>query len=356
MGGVPRQVVRAGLHFLPAVAFLLGAAAVTAPAAVPPERPVSFGGWVAEFKDDFRQIRAHPGVFDSVSLFYYGVTCTGHAVLTGPAPHADEIAFLRAHRIKVFATSASPGGTCFEAFTGTKGDQVIADYVAECARWGFDGVDLDYEAMDKTWRAEYTVFVRRLAAALHAMSPPRLLAVTVQDFPAAADEASMAFDYEALGAAADQVRVMLYDYSFDRPGPIMPHGWYENDLAFAASHIPKGKFIAALPWYGRDWTENGPDHEDLFWGNTEKDTGLDGLKTVIARYHVKPEWDDVSGEFHFTYTKDGKRHEVWMPEPRKFSWMVQAALNAGASGIYVWHLAYPHPDVWKVLADRLGLK
>ncbi len=338
------------------LALLAAHPGAAAPAKAVPDAPPTFGGWAAEFKDDFRQIHAHPGVFDSVSLFYFSVTCSGHAIMTGAQPHRDEIAFCKVHHIKVFATSASPGSACFDAIEGTKGDQIIADYVKVCEEYGFDGIDLDYEAMDKSWRASYTVFVTRLAAALHAMTPPRLLAATVQDFPNANDEASMAFDYEALGRVADQVRVMLYDYSYDKPGPLMPHGWYEDDLAFAASHIPKGKFIAALPWYGRDWEAGGPDHEDLFWGNTEKDTGLDGMKATIRKYHATPEWDDVSGEYHFTYTKSGKLHEVWMPEPRKFSWMVQAALDAGAARVYVWNLGYPHPDQWKVLKDRLHLQ
>jgi len=342
-----RVVLAAGLLAGPA---MIGWTAAPVSSTLVEPKP-TFGAWVAEFKDDFKQLHAHPEAFDSVSLFYFSVTCSGHVLMGGAQPHTAEIAFCKAHHIKAFGTSASPPGGCFDAISGAKGDQVIADYVRFCEEIGLDGIDLDYEAMDKTWRPQYTVFVIRLGAALKAMNPPRLLSVTVQDFPSASDEASMAFDYEALGKVADQVRVMLYDYSYDKPGPIMPHGWYEDDLAFAASHIPKGKFIAALPWYGRDWTENGPDHEDLFWENKEKDTGLDGLQAVISKYHVKPEWDDVSGEYHFDYKKDGKVHHVWMPDPRKFSWMAKAALDAGASGFYVWYLAYAHPDNWKVLNE-----
>ncbi len=309
----------------------------------------SFGAWVPDRTEGVRQIKRHAKDLSSVSLFYYSASPTGGVGMAGEPEDTALIAWLKTHRIQVFATIGGTPPVLPEAYQGASATRLVAGLVEKAERFGYDGIDLDLEGMNSTSRSDYTAFVTLLASRLHAMTPPRRLAVTVQDFPGAEDEQTMAFDYAALGAVADEIRVMCYDYSWDKPGPLMPRDWYARILRFASATIPKGKFIAALPWYGRDWVAGGPDHEDLLWGQREQETGLDGFKVLIDRYNVKPVWDESGGEFHFSYTKEGKAHDVWMPDPKKFRWMADEALAAGAAGIYVWHLAYPHPGVWRTV-------
>lgn len=325
---------------------LVAAVGLGLPSAAP---AVSFGAWVPDRTEGVAQIRAHARDLDSVSLFYYGVTVTGGVALAGEPEDRALIGRLRRQRILVFATIGGTPPILPDAYRGANAGRLVANLADKAASFGYDGIDLDFEGINSESRSDYTAFVTTLAATLHDMAPRRSLSVTVQDFPNAADEKTMAFDYAALGAVADEIRVMCYDYSYDTPGPLMPHEWYEGILKFASSTIPKGKFIAALPWYGRDWVNGGPDHEDLLWSQRVNPSGLDGFKVLINRYRVKPVWDEPGGEFHFSYTKEGKAHDVWMPDPRKFTWMTDQALAAGAAGIYVWHLAYPHPDVWPVV-------
>ena len=161
------------------------------------------------------------------------------------------------------------------------------------------------------------------------------------DFPSAADEAGGPFDYLVLGRIADEVRVMLYDYSCDAPGPIMPRDYFADELAFARSRIPKDKFIAALPWYGRDWCG----------GHTEDLTGISDLGDLPAG--VTPVWREPEGELALSFTRDGKRHDAWLPDPRKFSWMVDEVRKAGASGIYVWHLGCASPDYLELVRKKV---
>lgn len=312
-------------------------------------RAATFGAWIPDFTEGVAQMKAHAKDLTSVSLFYYGVTVTGGVVNANKPEDPALIGWARKRGIKVFATIGGTPPILPAAYQGENAARLVAALCGKAERFEFDGIDLDLEGINSASRADYTAFVDRLNTALKAMKRPRLLAVTVQDFPNAEDEATMAFDYAALGRIADEVRVMCYDYSYDKPGPLMPHEWYSNILTFASSRIPKGKFIAALPWYGRDWVAGGPDHEDLLWSQRAKESGLDGFQVLMKRYRITPAWDEEGGEFHFSYTKDGQPHDVWMPEARKFAWMADEALKAGVAGIYVWHLAFPHPETWKTV-------
>jgi len=314
---------------------------------------MTFGAWFPDFRDDFTSFQRNYRSFDSVSLFYYGVTVTGAVVGASHPEHPGMIAWAKDHGVKVFATIGGTPPTLPGGYTGVNGEKCVADLVALCAKFGYDGVDVDFEGMNKDGREACTIFAEKLASSLRKMTPPRLLSVTLQDFPSAEDEVSMAFDYAALAKIADQVRVMIYDYSWQKPGPLMPREWFANVLAFARSRIPAEKFVAALPWYGRDWIPADETHKDIVFAQREAVTGLAGYRELLARYKVRPTWDEEGGEYWFKYSRDGKEHVVWCPEARKFDWMTAEVVKAGAAGIYVWHAAYPNPDSFKVLRKRL---
>ena len=127
----------------------------------------------------------------------------------------------------------------------------IVDYVVG---EGYDGFDLDLEGVRPDDRAAYTAFVARLGTALHERG--KLLALAV---PAKTADTTTgwggAFDYAALGAHADLVTIMAYEYhgSWGEPGPIAPYDWVEQVAAFATSQIPPEKVLLGLAFYGFDW-------------------------------------------------------------------------------------------------------
>ena len=89
---------------------------------------------------------------------------------------------------------------------------------------GFDGIDLDYEAMnfggtatDKaSARNGFVTLVRELGAALDRQG--RLLSVTVGARTRVDDPNWSVFDYAGIGPAADRFRIMTsYDYHWRAP-------------------------------------------------------------------------------------------------------------------------------------------
>jgi len=63
-------------------------------------------------------------------------------------------------------------------------------------------------------------------------------------------------DYAAIGRAADQVRLMGYDYHWDSspPGPVAPVSWIRAVLRYAKTRIPASKIILGAPLYGYGWS------------------------------------------------------------------------------------------------------
>jgi spore germination protein len=164
--------------------------------------------------------------------------------------------FAQSHGIQVFPSLGTFSGwlnhhLLTDDETSARAVAEIVDYVVG---EGYDGFDLDLEGVWPDDRAAYTTFVARLGAALH--DRDKLLALAI---PAKTADTTTgwggAFDYAALGALADLMTIMAYEYhgSWSGPGPIAPYDWVEQVTAFATSEIPAEKVLLGLAFYGFDW-------------------------------------------------------------------------------------------------------
>ncbi len=221
--------------------------------------------------------------------------------------------------------------------------KVIDQLLDITGKWQAPGINIDIENIPKEDRPHLSAFVSELADRFHA----KKLTVTI-DVPAKTRDApeaewSGAYDYVALGKSCDLVMLMAYDehWSSGPPGPIGSATWVRRVLEYATSVIPREKVVLGVPFYGRDWQEDGGSKS-----HTSKSVG-----ELIAE--VKPEikWDDERKYHWFSYkADDGTKHEVWYEDPDSMRHKIALAQEFGVAGISIWRLGNEHPDYWKLLA------
>jgi spore germination protein len=207
----------------------------------------------------------------------------------------------------------------------------------------YAGIDLDYEDLPPADRAAYAAFVTEVATALQARGAA--LSVTVPALtrtPTPANDHGYAYDYAALGAAADQLRIMTYDHAWptSSPGPVAPSGWVNQVLGYALAQIAPHKIMLGLPGYGYDWV-----------GTRGSDVSATGAVALARTRHAtmhrnrdKP-W--------FTYTHAGAKHTVWFEDARSLSPTVALAARRHV-GVFLWKLGGEDPALWAVLDHRSG--
>jgi spore germination protein len=221
--------------------------------------------------------------------------------------------------------------------------QLLCDVVAS---HDYQGVDLDYQGLRREDRAAFSRFVARLAEALHERG--RRLSVTVY---AKAEERlderpTQAQDYGALGQAADEVRLVTWDYhaATTVPGPLAPIDWVRGVVAHAVGRIAEGKVLLGVSASGYDWTRRGAER-----------VGRPEALALADRYAAgRVEHDPLGEAPWFRYLDEhGNAHEVWFEDARSVGVKRQVAAEYGARGIVLWLSATPETDVWTEVGKAL---
>jgi spore germination protein len=300
-------------------------------------------------------VLAHRHDFTEVSPFIYGLAASGRIEPQyAPAQAATvsaAITRLRQAGLPVVPTLANitAGKWSYSPVARMLHDPAlarrqVAEIVTLVRAHRYAGIDIDYENLHAADRQAFTEFITALAAALHRHGKTLSVAVFAKTSDAGYGAANLAQNYAALGRAADQMRVMAYNYhwSTSPPGPVAPIGWVRAVLRYARTQIPASKIILGVPLYGYDWS--GGRGAALSWLRAFQ---------LATRYHTRPRYDAAAQEPWFSYTTSGRRHVVWFENQASSRAKFEAVAGTGAGGVFLWMFGYEDGRTWGALHAAL---
>ncbi|MBX6748604.1 MAG: peptidoglycan hydrolase [Micromonosporaceae bacterium] len=301
-------------------------------------------------------VASNPSGIGEVSPWIYGLDQSGRIVIQyGPdmaADVANNIEKLRYMNVRIVPSLANitDGAWSYEPIAGILHDalrmrQHVADIVQLVEREDYAGIDIDYEELRAADRDAFSTFVARLADALHAKGRILSVAVFAKTTDEGSDERNVAQDYAAIGRAADQVRLMAYDYHWptSAPGPVAPVRWVRDVVQYAKSQVADRKIMLGIPLYGYDWS--GGQGRPIAW--------LDAVQ--LSRQHgVEPLYDQANHAPWFSYTDaGGQQHTVWFENRASTAAKLNVAKQAGIGGVYMWMFGSSDPGTWTSLRMTL---
>ena len=234
----------------------------------------------------------------------------------------------------------------------------------------YDGIDLDFEGFafvdgNSTWKATapyWVALVKELSAALKAEN--KLLSVSTPYVLNPNDKQKGYFVYAWADIAPyiDRLRIMTYDFSVSKVGPIGPLAWTERTVNYAVSIMPASKVYVGVPGYGRDWVTAVSGVCPANLANSVK-VGAKAATFVMRNalslaqtYGATPKFNEQFGESTFTYQKtyNGQTatglatsctatRTAWYQDAR--AWELRAALvdKYRLGGITAWTLGMQEP-------------
>lgn len=312
------------------------------------------------------------------TLKYNGKTKTPEILdLYGPAnpsvPISEPLNALRNANLQIIPTITD--GTSEGVLAGllkspTSRTQVVNAIMNLVRTNNYDGIDIDFEGFafvdeNKTWNATaplWTAFIRELSVALRAEE--KLLSVSTPYVlnPADKQKGYYVYAWAAIAESIDKLRIMTYDYSVAKVGPLGPITWAEQTVQYAISIMPASKVFVGVPGYGRDWVTAVSGVCPANVANSVKAGAkaatfvMRDAQSLAATYGATPTYNEQFGEVTFTYQKvyNGTTagglattctasRTAWYQDNR--SWALRAALvnKYRIGGITAWTFGMEEP-------------
>jgi spore germination protein len=297
-------------------------------------------------------------VISEVSPVAYTLTPQGDVILD-PAGGADlvddaTIADLRAKNIKIIPAIHNVvngqwnGGNIVSTLIkdSTTRTTHINNIVELVVSKNYDGIDIDYENLNANDRANYTAFLTALGDALHEKGKVLTTDVYGKTSEPGTWSGPQAQDWSAIGNAADEVRIMIYDYNPSSIGPIAPYSWASSVLSFAKTKLPTNKIIQGVPLYGYDWTGSGGTPKDYVWSE---------IMALQQQYNAPLKWNSVDKVPWFTYSTGGKNHTIYFENGQSAAAKFDLTNSENVAGVSFWRLGGEDPAVWTSVRSKFAL-
>ena len=364
-------------------------------AAADPPRSSVVTGWLPTWATSsaLAGIEGNSDLIGEASPFWYQAKAAKGSVTVSTSlsdsTRAEVLASLRARGVAVIP-SVADGSAARAMATILKSAPARAAHVQQLVELatanGYDGIELDYEKFafsdgSSTWpetRPAWVKFILELGEALHAENKKLAIAVPpMYDGTYTSSSGYWVYDYARIAPAVDSLRIMTYDFSVSRPGPIAPLSFLRRTLTYAVSAFPAERIRMGLPAYGRLWTAR-TSNGSLSITGTCPVSGVPGTKsftTATALTYLESvagrapdlRYDDASGEMVATFSKeysgagkDGERtscvvdHEAWWVDARGVAARMPLLEQYGLAGVAVWHLGGVDADSWAAMRAFAG--
>lgn len=213
------------------------------------------------------------------------------------------------------------GDLAAEALTSS-GRRIAVDEVVELVeQQGWDGVNIDIEAIDGDEAGGVTLFARELKSAL---GPAKTVSIAIPLKSSPEDYADAGFDLESLTQHVDRFIVMAYDEHGpweDIPGPVGSLDWQRVGIQALLEAVEPEKIELGVAGYGYAWGPSAPD----------------GQLSVGQARELAPDatFDAAAGEWTATLA-DGT--ELWFSDIQSFELRVDLAQDYELKGVALWSL------------------
>ncbi len=214
----------------------------------------------------------------------------------------------------------------------TRRKTFIASILSNLRKYGFRGINLDFEALDNEKTDEFiTLFQKELYTALH--NEGFLLSQDIQ--PLNED-----YNLAELQKYNDLLYVMAYDQhnANSEPGDISSYKWIEQIVRDLSTKVPPEKLVLCIAGYAYNWGAKGTVADDITFQEAV---------AIAQESDAKINFDSVSYNINFKYDDDNEvTHTVVSTDAVTNFNVMRLADDAGWRGTALWRLGAEDPRLW----------
>lgn len=233
-------------------------------------------------------------------------------------------------------------------------NRLIDNVVLTIQQKGYRGLDVDFEFVFARDAGPYAAFIRNLTQTLNPLGYPVIVALAPKTSATQRGLLYEGHDYAALGAAANEVLLMTYEwgYTYSPPMAVAPLPNVRAVVEYALTEIPPEKIWLGIPNYGYDW------RLPFVQGQTRATSISNRYAVQLAlRYNAEIQFDERAQTPWFQYRDDqGAQHEVWFEDARSIRAKLALIPEYGLRGAGYWNLMRPFPQNWVLLSSLYNIR
>lgn len=287
-----------------------------------------------------------------LSLFTYGFTAQGELV---PIEDEELIALAKEFGVAPIMMLApmTPDGNfnsqvAHEMFINPGAQEtLINNIVTTMQAKGYRGLDIDFEFVLPEDKGEFLEFITAVNTRLDQEGLLTLVALAPKTSGEMTGLLYEAHDYPTIGAVADLVLLMTYEwgYTFGPPMATAPLNNVRRVLEYGVSVIDPDKILMGIPNYAYDWP--------LPFVKGETQAESIGNQQAIERavqYNVEIQFDEAAQAPFYNYTDaNGVEHVVWFDDVRSYNAKFRLIPELGLQGAGIWQIMRFTPGLWMVV-------
>ncbi len=324
-----------------------------------PNRTIVSGGYAYPFINP-EVLAATLPYLTEISVFSYGFTIEGE--LTPPLTDDSFIidAALR-QGVKPILTLTPMGadGTFNNSLISElvnseqRKNTLIDNLLIKMQQKGYQGADIDFEYIKAEDRDAFTLFVEQVTQRLNNNGYQVLVDLAPKTSSSQQGLLYQGKDYPAVGAAANHVLLMTYEwgYTYSEPMAVAPVNKVRQVLEYAITEIPREKIRMGIPNYGYDWTlpyEKGVTKAKTI-GNVE-------AVQLAVKFGAVIQYDETAQTPYFTYSNQGIMHEVWFEDIRSINAKFDLCNEFLLDGFGYWQLMRLFTANWLLMENRFYIE
>ncbi len=214
----------------------------------------------------------------------------------------------------------------------------IERLMADAEKYGYDGFNLDFEALPTDAGESYAQFYRELAVECRNAG----LALSIDNYvPYHFNEH---YDLAEQGYFADYVIIMGYDEytnASETAGPVASLPYVRNGIEKTIDKVSHERVINAVPFYTRIWTEEAGKL-------SSKAVGIKSAMKFVAENEISLSFDEELGLNYGEKTIDGKNVKLWMEDEDSLKLKLLLSEEYGLAGVACWRLNYEPAEIWQL--------
>jgi spore germination protein YaaH len=191
--------------------------------------------------------------------------------------------------------------------------------------YGFTGISIDFEGlMEQAEQASFVSFLQELKKSLNGFT----LSVAVPP-----TNWYKGYDLKSIGAIADQVIMMAYDYThMESKLPSAPLPLVNEAVQTALKDIPKEKLVLGISKQANQWIKR------LDGTVVSEQPSIKLVEERAAKPGSKVEFAAPYFLNKITFEDDRGSHEIWYEDAQSIEYKIWLAKFYGLQGVSLWHM------------------